>query len=131
MLGATKAGKVAVATVVLFQSSPSFYAGCNASSTFSNAPTPLCFNPHPAFMLGATIIRLRAYDECRVSILTQLLCWVQLPLSSNVSIVAIVVSILTQLLCWVQRCRLQGNTTSRDTCFNPHPAFMLGATLID
>ncbi len=36
-----------------------------------------CFNPHPAFMLGATKQLEEIYKKAHVSILTQLLCWVQ------------------------------------------------------
>ncbi len=107
-----------------FQSSPSFYAGCNfvciggGRDTESFNPHPAfmlgatmfifkrtlesfcfnphpafmlgatkgagpqcqgrqCFNPHPAFMLGATKPSTNFLAKRRVSILTQLLCWVQ------------------------------------------------------
>ncbi len=39
--------------LIMFQSSPSFYAGCNNSIRYGGRPEK-SFNPHPAFMLGAT-----------------------------------------------------------------------------
>ncbi len=62
------------------------------------------FNPHPAFMLGATGGRPEKKTVPSVSILTQLLCWVQ-PKIERLRRTEFAVSILTQLLCWVQQCK--------------------------
>ncbi len=134
----------------LFQSSPSFYAGCNRPSSIDRVICCICFNPHPAFMLGATknnAVCVR-YSSCfnphpafmlGATAMTDWRDFFEIRFQSSPSFYAgcnfsgrppylmELVSILTQLLCWVQPVFLRYKRLCRN-CFNPHPAFMLGAT---
>ncbi len=108
-----------------FQSSPSFYAGCNACNLWKRFNS-FSFNPHPAFMLGATVaFNARRLAFFFVSILTQLLCWVQLYHAYN--ILRETVSILTQLLCWVQQGDYKHLKKQRQ--FQSSPSFYAGCNL--
>ncbi len=86
-----------------FQSSPSFYAGCNTCTSWRSTRST-SFNPHPAFMLGATLSR-QSCAKCR-------------EFQSSPSFYA--------------GCNVENVLHSRCTfeSFNPHPAFMLGATVL-
>ncbi len=101
MLGATAYASFVAVPVVPFQSSPSFYAGCN-KRTGGAVKDAATFQSSPSFYAGCNLRDL--YDSY-----------------------AKIVSILTQLLCWVQP-TIDLLRIPVHECFNPHPAFMLGAT---
>ncbi len=173
MLGATAYASFVAVPVVPFQSSPSFYAGCNKrtggavkdAATFQSSPSFYAgcnndgsqtqaqlqeFQSSPSFYAGCNQQSIFCVFRCtNVSILTQLLCWVQLTwfifipsnflFQSSPSFYAgcnCGSSTQSKSLITFQSspsfyagCNSIWKSNSYGRCrFNPHPAFMLGAT---